>query len=116
LYNLKSEMAPSVALMLLGFTDCITTVIGVIYFGAAELNPFLTAIIGTSIWAFLALKISATLFIGFTYVEAKSMLSKVINKETKSFKFSRQFLKIAYACLVMFLIVVVVNNFFILMR
>jgi hypothetical protein len=116
LYNLKSEIIPSVALILLGFTDGITTFLGVMYFGAAELNPFLIAIVGASIWAFLAVKVSATFFIGFTYIVAKSMLDKAINKETKSFKFSSRLLKIVYAGLVIFLIVVVVNNLFILVR
>ena len=74
MYALKSEVFPSFFLILLGTIDSITTVIGVLYFGAAEINPLMTGIVNTNIIAFLVLKISATLLIGFTYILAKRTL------------------------------------------
>ena len=60
----------------MGSIDCLTTVIGVLYFGAAEMNPLMADIVSTNIFAFLALKISATFLIGFTYILAKRSLNK----------------------------------------
>ena len=115
MYALKSEVFPSFILVLMGSIDCLTTVIGVLYFGAAELNPFLTGIVSTSIVAFLALKISATFLIGFTYILAKRTLNKTPNKESRSFKYSNKLMKAAYAGLLVFLIIVVINNLTILL-
>jgi uncharacterized membrane protein len=99
----------------MGSIDCLTTVIGVLYFGAAEMNPFLTGIVSSSIVAFLVLKISATFLIGFTYILAKRTLNKAQNKENKSFKYSNRLMKAAYAGLLVFLVTVVVNNLTILL-
>ncbi len=115
MYTLKSEVFPSLFLILLGSIDCVTTVIGVLYFGAAELNPFMTGIVSTSIVAFLVVKISATFLIGFTYILAKRTLNKTIDKETKTFKFSSRLMKVAYAGLTVFLIIAVINNLTILL-
>jgi hypothetical protein len=115
MYTFKSEVFPSFFIILLGCIDAVTTAVGVLYFGAAELNPFLTGIVSTSIAAFLAVKISATFLIGFTYILAKRTLNKVLNKESKSFRYSNRLMKVAYAGLLCFLIIVVVNNLIILL-
>ena len=114
-YALKSDVFPSFILILMGSIDCLTTVIGVLYFGAAELNPLMTGIVSTNIVAFLALKISATFLIGFTYILAKRTLNRTPNKESKSFKYSNNLLKVAYAGLMVFLFFVIVNNVTILL-
>jgi len=111
----KSNVFPSFILILLGSIDCLTTAIGVLYFGASEVNPFLKGIVSTNITAFLALKISATFFIGFTYILAKRTLNKTMNKESKSFKYSNKFIKAAYMGIMAFLIIIVVNNLTILL-
>jgi hypothetical protein len=115
MYALKSEVFPSLILVLMGSMDCLTTVIGVLYFGAAELNPFMTGIVSTSIVAFLALKISATFLIGFTYILAKRTLNKTPDKESKYFKYSNGLMKGVYAGLMVFLIIVVINNLTVLL-
>ncbi len=115
MHAFKSDVFPSFVLVLMGSIDCLTTVIGVLYFGAVELNPFLTGIISTSIIAFLALKISATFLIGFTYILAKRILNKAHNKESRSFKYSNRLMKVAYAGIVLFLMIVVTNNLTILL-
>jgi len=99
----------------MGSIDCLTTAIGVKYFGAVELNPLITGIVSTNITAFLALKISATLLIGATYILARRTLIKIQNKDSKSFKIYSMFMNIAYTGLVVFLIIVVVNNLLILL-
>jgi uncharacterized membrane protein len=115
MYTLKTEMIPSFVLVLMGAIDCLTTVIGVLYFGAMELNPFMSGIVNMNILVFMAVKMCATFLIGFTYILATRTLKKIENKETRSYRFSRSLLKVAYVGLVMFLIVVVVNNLVILL-
>jgi len=114
-YALKSDVFPSFILILMGSIDCLTTIIGVLYFGAAELNPLMSGIVHTNILAFLTLKISATFLIGFTYILAKRTLNKTLNKESKSYKYSNRLMKVAYTCLMIFLFIVIVNNLTILL-
>jgi hypothetical protein len=114
-YALKSEVFPSFILTLMGSIDCLTTVIGVLYFGAAELNPLMACIVSTNIVVFLALKISATFLIGITYILAKRSLNRTLNKESKSFKYSNKLIKVAYTGVMGFLFIVIVNNLTILL-
>jgi len=114
-YALKSEVFPSFILILMGSIDCLTTVIGVLYFGASEMNPLMANIVSTNIFAFLALKISATFLIGFTYILAKRSLNRILNKESKSFKYSNRLMKVAYTGLMVFLFIVILNNLIILL-
>ncbi len=115
MYMLKSEMFPSFILVLMGSIDCLTTVIGVLYFGAVELNPFMSGIVSSNIAAFMVVKILATFCIGATYILSKRMLNKTVNKNTRSFKLSRYLIKGAYAGLMVFLIAVVANNLIVLL-
>ncbi len=115
MYNIRStEVVPSFLLIIMGMIDCITTCIGVVYFGAAELNPFLAGVVSTNILAFLALKLTATFCIGGTYILANRLLNRA-DKTTKTFKYSKIFMKATYAGLLIFLVAVVVNNFSVLL-
>lgn len=114
-YMLKTEVFPSFLLIFMGSIDCLTTVIGVLYFGAVELNPFMAGIVSTNIGAFLVVKLAATILIAFTYILANKTLMKTQNKSTKSFKYSCKFLKVAYAGILVFLVIVVANNLIILL-
>jgi hypothetical protein len=114
MYTLKAEVFPSFLIILLGSIDCITTVVGVMYFGASEINPLMIGILNSSIAAFLALKISATFLIGFTYIYAKRTLNKAMDKSSKAFKVSCKVMKGAYAGIMVFLIITVINNLIIL--
>ena len=110
---LRTETFPSFLLIIMGSIDCLTTVIGVLYFGAAELNPFLAGIVSTNIQAFIAIKIVATIFMGLTYIQVKRIL-KTMNRNSKSFPYFSKLVKIAYAGVILFLITVVTNNLLIL--
>jgi hypothetical protein len=89
--------------------------IGVLYFGASELNPFMMGIINSNIFVFLVLKISATFLIGFTYLLAKKTLNESMDKNTKKFKYSSKVMKGAYAGLMIFMLLTVINNLAILL-
>jgi len=114
MYHFQSSIFPSFLLVLMGSIDCITTVVGVLYFGAIELNPFLAGIV-SNIPLFMVLKLSATICIGGTYVLANKILNSVSNKTSKSFRYSSYLMKAAYAGLVIFLITVVLNNLTVLL-
>ena len=58
----KTEAFLGFFLILMGSIDCLTTVIGVLYHGATELNPFMTGIVNSNIGDFLVVKIAATVF------------------------------------------------------
>jgi len=107
--HFQSSMLPSFLLVLMGSIDCITTVVGVLYFGANELNPFLASIV-SNIPLFMTLKLSATVCIGGTYILANKILNSASNKTSKSFRYSSYSLKAAYTGLVIFLSTVVLNN------
>ena len=115
-FMLTKEIIPSLLLILMGSIDCLTTVIGVLYSGAKELNPLMAGIVSTNMGAFLAVKIAATLFIAFTYILANRTLTKTQNKASKSFKYSYKLIKVAYAGIMVFMIIVVANNLLVLLK
>ena len=111
----RAEVTLSFFLILMGCIDCLTTVVGVLYSGATELNPLMAGIVSTNIGAFLVVKIAATTLIGFTYFLANRTLAKTKNKSSRSFKYSSKFLKFAYAGIMVFMVIVVANNLLILL-
>ena len=112
---LKKEIIPSLLLIVMGAIDCLTTVIGVLYSGAKELNPFMAGIVSTNIGAFLVIKIAATMLIACTYILANRILLKNPNKASKSFMYSSKVLKVAYFGILVFMIIVVANNMLVLL-
>jgi len=113
---LKTGVVTGFLLILMGSIDCLTTIIGVLYSGAKELNPFIAGIVSTNIGAFLVLKIASTILIAATYLAANRILMQMSNKNDKSFTISFKMLRYAYAGLVVFLTITVANNLLILMR
>jgi hypothetical protein len=111
----KTEAITSLLLILMGTIDCITTIIGVSYSGASELNPVLAGIVSTNIGGFLILKIAATAIIAFTYLFANRIIMKTENKATRSFKFSYRCIKVSYVGILAFMVIVVANNLIILL-
>ncbi len=111
---LKTEMLPSVLLIIMGSLDCLTTVIGITFAGAKEMNPFMAAIVNSNIGAFLAIKIVSTFVVAFSYIVARQVLS-MTDKKTRIFQYFSKLIKIVYVGLIVFLVVVVVNNVLILL-
>jgi hypothetical protein len=98
----------------MGVIDCVTTVVGILYHGATELNPFMTGIASTNIGAFLIVKLAATMFAATSFIIANKTLIKTQNKGTKTFIYSSKLIKIASAGLLIFLTIVVTNNLLVL--
>jgi hypothetical protein len=114
MYNAKTAMLPSLLLVLMGSIDCVTTVIGTMYYGASEMNPVLAGVV-SNIPLFMALKLSATFCIAGTYVLSTKVLNSAQDKTTKGFRVGSAAIRVIYLGLVAFLALVVVNNFIVLL-
>ncbi len=111
----RIEVITSLLLVLMGTIDCVTTVIGVMFSGASEVNPVMAGVISTNIDAFMVIKIAATALIAFIYLYANKLLMKSSDKAAKSFKISRNLLNISYIGIIGFLFAVVTNNLMVLL-
>jgi hypothetical protein len=107
---LRIRAVPSLALVLIGSMDWLTTIIGIVYFGAVEGNPFLADITRTSLPAFTAIKLFTTIFVGLLFYKADKMLLRTQDKSTRSFRFARIILRVAYITATALLLVAVLNN------
>ncbi len=105
---------PSLFLIFMGSMDCLTTVIGSLYFGTRELNPILAGLVSSNLPAFVVLKLTVTVFVGLTFILAQKVLMKSADKNSASFKTASRMLRAAYFGIVMFLAIVVVNNLLVL--
>lgn len=112
---IKLQMVPSFLLLAMGLADCLTTVLGVSFSGASELNPVMAGVVNTNVGAFVAVKIAATIIIALTYVFASRMLTHSPTQTSKLFKFSTIVLKVGYGGIIAFFCLVVVNNLAILL-
>jgi hypothetical protein len=107
---MKIRTYPTLLLVLMGSMDCITTVIGIFYFGAAELNPVMAGVVSTNLPAFVVLKLTTTLLVCLIFIQAEKILMKTQDKTSKAFSWTHRLLKVAYVGIIVFLVVVVVNN------
>lgn len=95
---------------MMGMMDCLTTVVGTLYFGTVELNPLIASLVSTNLPAFVLLKLAVTVSVGLIFVLAENALMKTLNKTTRSFSTAYNTLRAAYVAIVLFLGVVVANN------
>lgn len=107
---------PTLLLVLMGSLDCITTVIGIMYYGAVELNPLLSGVVSTNITAFIILKLTTTVFVCLIFVQAEKILMKTTNQASRAFTWTKRLLKVATAGVILFLCVVVANNLIVLVN
>ena len=106
---LSNKTAPSL-LVLMGSMDWLTTVVGIVYFGAVEGNPFLSGLAQTNLPAFTAIKLGTAFFVGILFYQAQKTLNRTVDKKSKSFVGMRYLLIGAYLASLIFLLVAVVNN------
>ena len=107
---LRTQAVPSLSLILMGSMDWLTTIIGIVYFGAVESNPFLADITRTSLPVFTLIKLSTTVIIGLLFYKAEKTLLRTSDKSTRSFKFTSLILKVAYIIATVILLFAVLNN------
>ncbi len=106
----------SLLLILMGSMDCLTTVIGTIYFGTVELNPLIATLISTNLPAFVVVKLTVTIAVSVIFILAENTLIKNLNKTTKSFKITHNILRTAFTGMIFFLAIVVANNILVIIR
>jgi hypothetical protein len=111
---MRIKSYPTLLLALMGSMDCLTTVIGILYFGAVELNPLIAGVVSTNLPAFVILKLTTTVFVCLIFVQAEKILMKTENKNCRAFTCTNNLLKVAYVGVILFLVVVVVNNLMVL--
>jgi hypothetical protein len=88
-----------------GFIDWLTTVSGVLFFGATEVNPLLFGLTRSSMILFSLVKLSAVALIGFAFYKAAT-----ISKTTNSWHFTKKFLYTGYSLTLLALTAVVTSN------
>ena len=104
------------AFLLAGSMDCLTTVIGIAYFGAIELNPFMSNLVSTSLAEFIAIKLTAVLIVALMFHQANKALVQSRSKSTLSFKLANKTLKISYIGATVVLLAAVINNLIVFAR
>ena len=107
---LRVRTFPSVILVLMGYMDWLTTMIGIVYFGAVEVNPFFADIVRTNLAAFTAIKLTTTIFVGLLYYVGDRMLMRLKDKKSKSFLCARLALRAGYVIITAVLLSAIVNN------
>ncbi len=99
----------------MGTLDCLTTVVGTVYFGTQELNPLISSLVVNNLPFFVVIKLGVTFAVGVTFVVVERVLLKNADTTDSSFRFAHNTLRAAYLCVTVFLVVVVVNNVLVLL-
>jgi hypothetical protein len=90
----------------MGFIDWVTTVLGVLCFGAAEANPLFSGIVHSNILVYSIIKLSAALLIGFLFYKGYA----IEKTPGLTSHFGTRFLESGYYVSLMALTVVITNN------
>jgi Domain of unknown function (DUF5658) len=93
-----------------GYLDWLTTIIGIVYFGAVEVNPLFANLTRTNLAVFTAIKLDATIFMGVSCYLGEKMLQRLRDKYSKSYVLSRTILRGGYLVTITVLLVTVLNN------
>ena len=106
----------SLLLIFMGSMDCLTTVVGTLFFGTVEMNPLIVGLVNTNIALFVVVKLAVTLFVGMIFVLAQRTLLQSENKRCRSFRVANNILRGAFVGITVFLVLVVVNNVWVILK
>jgi hypothetical protein len=106
----------SLLLIFMGSMDCLTTVIGTLFFGTVEVNPLISGLVSTNLAMFVVVKLAVTTFVGMIFVLAQRTLLQSENKYSPSFRIANNILRGAFVGITFFLVVVVVNNVLVILK
>ncbi len=109
---MKKELIFSSAIIVAGLLDWLTTVVGILFFGATEANPILTGLTTSSLLLFSVVKLSVVVIVGLAFSRAVS----VSESTTCGWNFTKGFLYGGYSLTVLLLLVIVSGNIFVLFR
>ena len=102
----KKELLFFSTIILMGFIDWLTTVGGILFFGAKEINPLLSGLTQSSLLLFSTVKLSAIIFAGFAFYKAGAISKPMAN----DWHFTGRFLDGGYVLTLLALTAVVANN------
>ena len=97
-------------LVLLGSLDWLTTIVGIVYFGAVEANPFLAELARSNLPVLTIVKLGTAIFVGFLFYQAERTLRRASNQNGKSFEVVRFTHRAACFSSIAFLLFAVLNN------
>ena len=103
----KKEVIFCTVLVLIGTLDWLTTIVGIVFFGATENNPLLANFTQTNMLLFSTIKLTAITITGLIFYKAgtRTKFSSEISP------FAKKFLKSGYVICLFALSAVVLNNF-----
>ena len=88
----KKEILIFTTLIIAGFLDWLTTMVGIAFFGAEELNPLMAGLTQTNLVAFSALKLAAIIVVALLFFKASNMTAK----QNIDMTFTKKFLNAGY--------------------
>ena len=103
-------------LILMGYMDWLTTIIGIFYFGAVEANPFFVEMTRTNLVAFTAVKLMTTIFVGLLYYLGERMLLRLKDRKSRSFLCARIILRTGFVVTTVILLSAILNNIIVIGR
>ena len=103
----KKEILFCTTIILIGTLDWLTTLVGVVFFGATETNFLLAGLTRSNMLLFSAVKLSAITLTGLIFYKAETK-AKLTNQITP---LAKKFLTSGYAICLLTLTIVVANNF-----
>jgi hypothetical protein len=108
----KKEFVFSSAMIAVGLLDWLTTVAGILFFGATEANPILTGLTTSSLLLFSMIKLVAVVIVGLTFSKAVSISESI----TCGWNFTKSFLYGGYSLTLLILLAIINNNIFVFFR
>lgn len=109
---LRAEACLFSAVVLVGFLDWLTTVVGIFFFGASEMNPVLSGLTRSSMIMFSFVKLSVVIFVGFAFYKAAG----ICRHATTDLRFTKKFLYGVYSFTFLALTAVVTSNMLTILR
>jgi hypothetical protein len=103
----KKEVVFCSTIILIGTLDWLTTIVGIVFFGATENNPLLANFTQTNMLLFSAIKLTAITITGLLFYKAETK-TKLSNEISPSIK---KFINSGYIISLFALSAVVLNNF-----
>jgi len=94
------------ALLSMGFLDLFTTVAGILFFGAVEVNPLLSGLTQTNMLLFIGVKTLAVLFLGFLFYSGGRITESYVDSSSLGIRF----FDLGYFTSLTVLTVIVTNN------
>ena len=100
------------AILLMGFLDWLTTITGIVFFGATETNPLLSGLTKSSIIIFSAVKLSAVALAGAAFYKAAA----IIKPSNSDWHFCKRFLDGGVSVAFIGLTAIVASNTLMILR